>query len=73
VNAPSCAKCGSTMEEGYLPDRGHRASYAHPSQWVAGAPERSIWFGVKRGGRRNRPVATFRCTRCGYLESYARD
>jgi predicted RNA-binding Zn-ribbon protein involved in translation (DUF1610 family) len=66
-----CPKCGATMEEGFVPDC-RRGSYSSPSQWVEGVPERSLLFGVKRGGKRNLTIATFRCSRCGYLESYAR-
>jgi hypothetical protein len=39
--------------------------------WVAGLPEHSIWTGLKLKGRTQLQTLTYRCTRCGYLESYA--
>jgi hypothetical protein len=57
------------MEEGYVLDRNHGSS-GSPSSWIEGAPERA-WYGLKTKGRDVLSVRTFRCTRCGYLESYA--
>ena len=43
------------------------------SEWVQGAPEKSRWgIGIKLKGKLKLPIATYRCTKCGYLESYAR-
>jgi hypothetical protein len=39
--------------------------------WVSGLPEHSIWTGLKLKGRIQLQTLTYRCTRCGYLESYA--
>ena len=39
---------------------------------VGGAPEPSIWTGTKLKGKERRPIVTYRCQRCGFLESYAR-
>jgi hypothetical protein len=58
------------MEEGFLVDRGE-ANMVKPARWVDGAPERSFWTGTKTRGKEQYRVATFRCDRCGYLESYA--
>lgn len=66
---PDCPKCGGAMEEGFLLDR--TQSGAAASAWVAGAPEKSFWTGLKLKGRTQLPVSTWRCRRCGYLESYA--
>ena len=41
------------------------------TKWVEGAPEKSIWTGLRLGERQVLPVVTFRCLHCGYLESYA--
>jgi hypothetical protein len=41
--------------------------------WVEGAPQKSVWVGIKLGKRRKLEIQTWRCGRCGYLESYARD
>ncbi len=55
------------MERGFLMDHSHR-SFGHPGQWVSGEPERSIWFGVKTGGRQRVTTVAYRCPRCGLLE-----
>jgi hypothetical protein len=72
-----CAKCKARMEQGFIPDRGQayidrRNPYMYLATWVAGTPERSFWLGITTRGRAEIPVRTFRCTACGYLESYAR-
>lgn len=68
--APECLRCRSTMERGFVIDQG-----PHPQsgkrEWIEGAPQPSFWSGVKTKGKRVFPVLTFRCTRCGALESYA--
>jgi len=40
------------------------------SRWAAGLPERSWWTGIKLR-KEALPITTFRCSSCGYLESYA--
>ena len=65
-----CAKCDGKMEEGFLLDNTHGGRVQ--TKWVQGAPEESRWgVGVKLKGRLQLPISTFRCTKCGYLESYA--
>jgi hypothetical protein len=58
------------MEQGFVMDRGH---YSTPNeqQWIEGDPVKSFWHGLQTKGREKLPVRTFRCERCGYLESYA--
>ena len=65
-----CPRCQGTMESGFIVDHTH-GGFA-PPEWVEGSPERSFWVGVKMSGKKRLPVETFRCERCGYLESYAR-
>lgn len=65
----SCPRCSGTMETGYILDEGYGTRTV--GKWVAGVPERSIWTGLKLRGKTKHDVATFRCRRCGYLESYA--
>lgn len=57
------------MEAGYLVDEGY-GTKAVP-KWVVGAPKKSIWTGLKLRGLDQVEVSTYRCRRCGYLESYA--
>lgn len=66
-----CPKCRGKMDEGFIKDEGHGT--VHASQWVKGAPEKSFWTGTKTRGRQQVQVTTFRCAKCGYLESYARE
>lgn len=40
-------------------------------KWVEGEAKKSIWTGLKLRGRQRLEVSTYRCRRCGYLESYA--
>jgi hypothetical protein len=57
------------MEPGLVLDVAH--GEVRQQQWLEGEPERSFWVGLKTKGRESHPVRTFRCDRCGYLESYA--
>jgi hypothetical protein len=59
------------MAVGFLLESG---SYDTPrvTQWVGGAPEQSFWTGLRLSERDVLAVTTYRCARCGYLESYAR-
>jgi hypothetical protein len=57
------------MEPGFVVDRAHHSSY-RVQTWFEGQPEKSFWNGLKTKGRRHCEVRTFRCTRCGFLESY---
>ncbi len=63
-----CAKCGGAMEKGFMLEVTHGGNV--PPEWVAGKLERSFWTGVNTKGRTRHTVATYRCTACGYLESY---
>ena len=68
----TCVGCGGEMEEGFIFDRGH-LNYPAEQQWVEGEPERSFWSGFETGGKRLFKIMTYRCERCGRLESYARE
>jgi hypothetical protein len=57
------------MEQGLIIDNTHGGNVQ--SEWAEGEPEYSIWWGLKLKGRERHPIITFRCERCGYLESYA--
>ncbi len=65
-----CSRCGSSMEEGVLTDAAGSATYQ--STWMSGHPESTFWLALNLEGKAVYPVVTYRCTRCGYLESYAR-
>ena len=57
------------MERGFVLDEAHGRLTV--GRWIAGEPERSIWTGLKTRGKDKLDVTTYRCRRCGYLESYA--
>ena len=69
MNNPKCLRCGTEMGEGFIMDSTQGAVLA--ARWVAGPPERSFWTGTKVTGKEKRQVVTYRCPKCGYLESYA--
>ncbi|WP_371449288.1 PF20097 family protein [Bradyrhizobium sp.] len=60
----ACPKCASTMEQGFIPSPGRGQLL-----WFAGVPpatyRESFMF-----GRKAVTVTTYRCSACGYLESY---
>ena len=66
-----CPRCNGAMERGVVADKAHY-SVPETQKWVEGAPEKSFWQGLKMKDRDVIPVSTYRCERCGYLESYAK-
>ena len=69
MSKTTCSKCGGRMEEGFV-----ATSTSHGNavtQWLPGKPEKSIWTGIKIRKSERRPIEIWRCSRCGYLESYA--
>jgi hypothetical protein len=64
-----CPRCSGSMETGFTIDVGY-GTKAVP-KWAPGEPNKSIWTGLKVKPAEQREVTTFRCRRCGYLESYA--
>jgi hypothetical protein len=57
------------MAEGFVVDASHGTMGV--SSWIEGAPEKSVWTGVKLSGKGRTEIATWRCNRCGFLEHYA--
>ena len=57
------------MEEGFLIDRGESNSVGQ-IHWTEGPPQKK-WYGIRVTGEKV-PTTTYRCTRCGLLQSYAR-
>lgn len=64
-----CSKCGSDTIQGFIRDVQNAKSLA--IEWIAGSPEPSFWRGVKTSDPQRYYVTTFRCSKCGFLESYA--
>ena len=58
------------MESGFVIDKIGNASASAP-EWAGGVPEPSFWTGLNLAGLERHAIVTFRCSACGYLESYA--
>jgi len=69
AQSKQCPKCGGAMVDGFVVDHTHGG--VGVASWVEGAPEKSFWLGLKLRGKRTLGIATWRCGRCGFLESYA--
>jgi hypothetical protein len=68
-----CPKCANPMDAGFLlRDESHQSAEAK-CQWVEGMPVKSFWGLLKLDSRSRWRIKTFRCVRCGYIESYAMD
>jgi hypothetical protein len=69
----TCARCGGSLEEGYIPEQGDMNYGLGPSEWVEGQPKISFWAGLDTDGREKFKVEAFRCASCGRLELFARE
>lgn len=58
------------MEQGLVLDKG-TYNMLLEQEWMEGPAEHSRWAGLKSKNRERFVVNTYRCERCGYLESYA--
>ena len=71
TEAIRCPKCDGVMVQGFISDY-KSDKILRVSEWVEGAPGKSSWFtGVPAPSEKCIPVGTFRCSACGFLESYA--
>ena len=69
AKAKDCPKCAGAMVEGFVADQGHGIIVV--PRWTEGPPKKSVWVGVQPKGRARSEVSSWRCRRCGFLESYA--
>ena len=70
MRSHTCPRCQGSMTEGFVLD--HTEGGARKvSAWVEGAPEPGLLVGVKVRGKTKYDIRTWRCGRCGFLESYA--
>jgi hypothetical protein len=64
-----CPKCNRAMERGFVADVAY--GMILQSNWTAGIPVRRRFIGgIKWRADTSRPIVTYRCTGCGFLESY---
>ena len=65
-----CPKCNRTMELGFTTDFAY--GMILQSSWTPGVPvPRRFVGGIKYRKQDSRLIVSYRCTGCGYLESYA--
>jgi hypothetical protein len=67
----TCPKCQASMVRGVVLDNTYR--WHRVSRWLEGLPKRSIWVGIQLQGKTPIEIVTWRCAKCGFLESYAPD
>ncbi|PCJ56943.1 MAG: hypothetical protein COA79_17550 [Planctomycetota bacterium] len=71
-----CPKCEGQMQKGFLVDRTHKnpvAEHCIQQEWVEGDPDQksSVMGGLKISTKTCLKTISYRCVKCGYLESYA--
>jgi hypothetical protein len=71
ARSKTCPKCQASMTEGFIIDGAHGNGGRAVGSWLEGPPVKSTWVGIKLGGKTPIEIKTWRCTSCGYLESYA--
>ena len=64
-----CPKCQGKMEVGVIPDVAPARVFV--SAWQRGPAEKGLLGGLKRIGRTSYEITAYRCTSCGYIESYS--
>jgi hypothetical protein len=62
-----CPKCNSIMLLGFIPDYGRGGS---ASFWLEAGTAADSWRGIPN--EKIFDIVTYRCSGCGFLESYAR-
>lgn len=67
----NCLRCKGRMEQGFMLDHTHGAHLV--SKWVKGPAVKSKWQeGTVKIPEYTLEITAYRCTACGYLESYAK-
>ena len=71
---PKCGKCGASMEVGHIPGPANYLAYrlTVSTEWFPGRPQTTPNFALGKSGRKAKTVTAWRCSACGFLESYAR-
>ncbi len=64
-----CSKCSGTMTQGFIVDSTYGANKV--SSWHEGKPQSSWLTNTKIEKSKMHKVVTYRCSGCGFLESYA--
>ncbi len=69
AEANRCSKCNGEMVQGFMFES---EGPKRMDTWVEGVPEKSFWGIWNVRAEKCISVGTFRCSVCGFLESYAR-
>jgi hypothetical protein len=64
-----CPKCKGNLERGYIPDFDFNLVVL--SSWQQGEPKKSRLTLTKKPTAKGIPIASFRCSQCGFIEFYA--
>ena len=70
TKAIRCPKCNGDMVQGFVFEID--GALRKVDTWVEGAPQKSWFWSAEVPKEKCVPVGTFRCSACGFLESYAR-
>ena len=68
--AVNCSKCNGQMEEGLVYDLNYKG--AIPSMWVEDRAGAGGASGAVDNHKRKVKTITYRCSNCGFLDSYAK-
>lgn len=68
--ALNCSKCNGQMEEGVVVDLNYQG--AIPSMWVEDRAGNGATSGGIDNHKRKVKTITYRCSSCGFLDSYAK-
>ena len=66
----NCPKCKGQMQEGLVVDFNYAGVL--PSMWIQDQAQASAASSSNMNGKRKIKTVTYRCSDCGYLDSYAR-
>lgn len=67
----NCPKCKGIMENGFVVDYTH-GGVAKQSVWSKGPIKYDFWNLWIGAVKESLKISSYRCTSCGYLESYAK-
>jgi len=66
----NCSKCNSHMQQGVVVDMSYAGILR--SMWVEDQAENSVIAGIPDHHKRKVNTITYRCSNCGFLDSYAK-
>ena len=66
----NCSECNSHMQQGVVVDMSYAGILR--SMWVEDQAENSVIAGIPDHHKRKVNTITYRCSNCGFLDSYAK-